>query len=42
MHHRFLHIHGLPQNNDGVVHVKAKAIAPSKMPEVAISSHDSH
>jgi error-prone DNA polymerase len=39
-HHRFLHIHGLLQNNDGVVHVKAKTIAPFQMPEVAISSHD--
>ena len=41
-HHRFLHIHGLLQNNDGVVHVKAKTIAPFQMPEVAISSHDFH
>jgi error-prone DNA polymerase len=41
-HHRFLHIHGLLQNNDGVVHVKAKAIVPFQMPEVAISSHDFH
>ncbi len=41
-HHRFLHIHGLLQNNDGVVHVKAKTIAPYQMPEVAISSHDFH
>jgi error-prone DNA polymerase len=41
-HHRFLHIHGLLRNNDGVVHVKAKTIAPSKMPEVVISSHDFH
>jgi len=40
--HRFLHIHGLLQNNDGVVHVKAKTIAPFQMPEVAISSHDFH
>jgi DNA polymerase III alpha subunit len=35
--HRFLHIHGLLQNNDGVVHVKAKTLAPFQMPEVAIS-----
>jgi error-prone DNA polymerase len=41
-HHRFLHIHGLLQNNDGVVHVKAKTIAPFQMPEVTISSHDFH
>jgi error-prone DNA polymerase len=41
-HHRFLHIHGLLQNNDGVVHVKAKTIAPFQMPDVAISSHDFH
>jgi error-prone DNA polymerase len=41
-HHRFLHIHGLLQNNDGAVHVKAKTIAPFQMPEVAISSHDFH
>jgi error-prone DNA polymerase len=41
-HHRFLHIHGLLQNTDGVVHVKAKTIAPFQMPEVAISSHDFH
>jgi error-prone DNA polymerase len=41
-HHRFLHIHGLLQNNDGVVHVKAKTIAPFQMPEVAISSHNFH
>jgi len=41
-HHRFLHIHGLLQNNDGVVHVKARTIAPFQMPEVAISSHDFH
>jgi error-prone DNA polymerase len=41
-HHRFLHIHGLLQNSDGVVHVKAKTIAPFQMPEVAISSHDFH
>jgi len=41
-HHRFLHIHGLLQNNDGVVHVKANTIAPFQTPEVAISSHDFH
>ncbi|WP_420236172.1 DNA polymerase III subunit alpha [Telmatobacter bradus] len=41
-HHRFLHIHGLLQNNDGVVHVKAKTIAPFQMTEVTISSHDFH
>jgi error-prone DNA polymerase len=40
--HRFLRIDGLLQNQDGVVHVKAVTIAPYRMPEIAISSHDFH
>jgi error-prone DNA polymerase len=40
--HRFLLVEGLLQNKDGVVHVKAMAIAPLQMPEVANSSHDFH
>ena len=41
-HHSYLLIQGKLQNNDGVVHVKARTIVPLRMPEVAMSSHDFH
>ena len=40
--HRFLLIQGRLQSNDGVLHVKADAIHPLEMSDLAISSHDFH
>jgi len=39
---RFLHIEGMLQNQDGVIHVKAKNIKPLNITSAEISSHDFH
>jgi error-prone DNA polymerase len=39
---RFLLIEGLVQNQDGVIHVKARRIAPLAITTALVSSHDFH
>ena len=39
---RFLRIEGILQNQDGVIHVKARQIMPLFIADVEIGSHDFH
>ncbi len=39
---RFLRIHGPVQNQDGVIHVKARSVAPLEVAFLPIPSHDFH
>jgi error-prone DNA polymerase len=42
LNERFLRVSGTVQNQDGIVHLKAEAIAPLIISAAAISSHDFH
>ena len=39
---KFVLVEGALQNQDGVIHIKAKRIHPLTMSELAIRSHDFH
>jgi hypothetical protein len=42
LHERFVQVQGRVQNQDGVVHLKAKRVWPLSMSEAATKSHDFH
>jgi len=42
LYERFVRISGTVQNQDGIVHLKAEAIAPLAISAAQIASHDFH
>jgi error-prone DNA polymerase len=42
LHERFIRVQGQVQNQDGIVHLKAKKILPLAVSAAGVSSHDFH